>query len=162
MATSTRVAKGRSTAMSTGSRADEALVWTAPIFLIALIAHGADHLRRGFDVLTPQVFWLGNLQLLMAIGAVVLVLGRHRLAPVAAIAIGFPSAIGFAAAHLLPHWSSLSDPFTGARVAPHVNGLSWAAALFEIGADLAFGWAGLVAHRRGGWATVTAAESRTA
>ena len=52
-------------------------------------------------------------------------------------------AIGFTAAHVLPHWSAFSDPFTGSPVAPNVTALSWATAVFEIGADLAFGWAGV-------------------
>jgi hypothetical protein len=65
------------------------------------------------------------------------------LAPAAATAVGFASAIGFTAAHVLPHWSTFSDSFTGADVAPGVTAFSWFAALFEIGADLAFGWAGL-------------------
>jgi hypothetical protein len=67
----------------------------------------------------------------------------------AAIAVGFPSAVGFTAAHVLPHWSSFSDSFTGSRVAPNVTVLSWAAALFEIGADVAFGWAGVHALGHG-------------
>ncbi len=46
---------------------------------------------------------------------------RHPWAPLAAIAIGLSSAIGFTAAHLLPHLSSSSDPFTGNHVAP----VSW-------------------------------------
>lgn len=117
---------------------------TAAVFLVALLIHGADHLRRGFDVLTPEVFWAGNFQLAMALTTVALVFMRHRWAPVAAIAIGFPSAIGFVAAHLLPHWSSFSDAFPGG----HVDGWSWAAAIIEIVADLAFGLAGWYFLRR--------------
>lgn len=161
MATTTGDQRHRSEATRSGSSDGPALTWIASVFLVALLTHGADHLRRGFDVLTPEVRWLGYFQLLMAFGAVVLVFRRHRLAPVAAMAIGFPSAFGFAAAHLLPHWSALSDPFTGARVAPHVNGLSWAAALFEIAADLAFGCAGLVAYRRQRGTTTAGPERRT-
>jgi hypothetical protein len=126
---------------------DRLLRATAVVFLIALLVHAADHLRRGFDVLTPTVFWAGNLQLTLAVIAVVLVFRGHRWAPAAAIAVGFPSAIGFTAAHLLPQWSTFSDSFTGAHPAPDVTGFSWFAALFEIGADLAFGFAGVHALR---------------
>jgi hypothetical protein len=59
--------------------------------------------------------------------------------------------VGFTAAHLLPHWSAFSDSFTGSEVAPHVTAFSWFAALFEIGADLAFGWAGLRVLRARGY-----------
>jgi hypothetical protein len=122
---------------------EQQLRWIAVIFLVAVTVHGADHVRRGMDVVTTQVMWAGSIQFLLAVIAVVLVYRRHAGAPLAAIAIGFGSAIGFAAAHLLPHWSSFSDSFTGSRVAPNVTVLSWATALFEIGADLAFGWAGV-------------------
>ncbi|MDQ1375295.1 MAG: hypothetical protein QOJ09_2633 [Actinomycetota bacterium] len=136
-------------------RADSTLRAVGGVFLAALLLHGFDHLRRGFDVITPQVFWLGNLQLALAVVAVVLVFRRHWWGPAAAIAIGLPSAVGFTAAHLLPHWSALSDPFTGSQVAPHVTALSWVAAIFEIAADLAFAWAGLAVLRmrqtRGAW-----------
>jgi hypothetical protein len=115
----------------------------AVVFVVAVAVHGADHARRGLDVITTQVTWAGSIQFLLAVIALVLVYRRHPWAPLAAIAIGFSSAIGFTAAHLLPHWSSFSDPFTGSRVAPNVTALSWATALFEIGADVAFGWAGV-------------------
>jgi hypothetical protein len=64
-------------------------------------------------------------------------IGRHRRSPEQQLRIGF------AAAHLLPHWSSFSDSFTGSHVGPNVTVLSWATALFEIGADIAFGCAGV-------------------
>ena len=116
---------------------------TAVVFLVAVAVHGVDHARRGLDVVTTQVTSAGSIQFLLALIALVLVFRRHPSAPVAAIAIGFTSAIGFAAAHLLPQWSSFSDSFTGSHVAPNVTVLSWATALFEIGADIAFGWAGV-------------------
>jgi hypothetical protein len=119
----------------------------AVVFLVAVTVHGADHVRRGMDVVTTQVTWAGSIQFLLAVTAVVLVYRRHPWAPLAAIAIGFGSAIGFTAAHLLPHWSSFSDAFTGSHVAPDVNVLSWATALFEIGADIAFGWTGVRVFR---------------
>ena len=61
--------------------------------------------------------------------------------------IGFASAIGFSAAHLLPHWSAFSDAFTGAPPRAAVTAFSWFAAIFEIGAGLALGIAGLRALR---------------
>ena len=130
------------------STEDRVLRAAGVIFLIALVTHAGDHLRRGLGVLTPEVFWAGNVQLAAAVFTLVLVFRRHRLAPILAIAIGIPSAIGFTAAHLLPHWSAFSDPFTGSEVAPGVNGFSWFAAVFEIAADLAFAAAGAYALRR--------------
>jgi Na+/proline symporter len=121
---------------------EERLRRIAVVFAVAVAVHGADHLRRGVDVITTQVTWAGSIQFLLAAIALVLVFRRHPWAPFAAIAIGFSSAIGFTAAHLLPHWSSFSDSFTGSR-APNVTVVSWATAVFEIGADIAFGWAGV-------------------
>ena len=123
--------------------AEQRLRRTAVVFIVAVTVHGADHVRRGVGVVTTQVLSAGTIQYLLAVIALALVFRRHPWAPVVAIALGFASAIGFTAAHVLPHWSSFSDPFTGSPVAPNVTVLSWATAIFEIGADLAFGWAGL-------------------
>lgn len=131
----------------TGRRADgtgrEPLVIATAVFAVALVVHAADHFRRGMDVLEWPVFWGGNLQMLLAVITIVLVVRRHRRAPVMAVVVGFVSAVGFVLAHLLPHWSAFSDSFTGAHIAPHVTGFSWFAALFEIAADLALGIVGL-------------------
>jgi hypothetical protein len=61
--------------------------------------------------------------------------------------VGFTSAVGFTVVHLVPDWGPLSDAFPGAHGAG-VTAFSWFAALFEIGADLAFGAAGVVALLR--------------
>jgi Na+/proline symporter len=115
----------------------------ALVFALAVAVHGADHLRRGVDVVTTTVLVAGGIQFLLGAITVVLIFRRHHWASRAAIVVGFASAIGFTAAHLLPHWSAFSDAFTGRHVAPNVTVLSWAAALFEIGADVALGWAGV-------------------
>ena len=117
------------------------------VFLTAVLVHGADHLRRGPDVVTAVVRTAGALQLALAVAAVVLVVRRHPAAPLAAIAVGLPSAVLFAASHLLPHWSSFSDSFTGSETGPGVNAFSWFSAVFEIAADLAFAFAGLLVLR---------------
>ena len=92
--------------------------------------------RRARD---QTVFWAGNFQLVAAVVALVLVFRGHRWAPAAAAMVGLASAVGFTAAHVLPHWSTFSDSFTGSEVAPESPRSAWVAALFEIGADLAFG-----------------------
>src|SRR3954465_2399460 len=126
---------------------DKILRSTGLVFLVALLVHGADHLRRGVDAVTTHVFWSGNVQFVMAAIALVLVFRHHRLAPALALGVGFASAFGFVAAHLLPHWSAFSDAFTGAHHAPGVTALSWFAATFEIVAGLALGVTGLRALR---------------
>jgi lysylphosphatidylglycerol synthetase-like protein (DUF2156 family) len=134
---------------------------TAVVFAVAVLLHGADHLRRGVDSVTGLVLGAGTTQFAAGAVAVVLVFRRHRLAAAVAAVVGLASAVGFAAAHLLPQWSAWSDPFTGRAVAPHVNAFSWFTALFEITADLAFGVAGLQLFRaRTGDASGSAARAR--
>jgi hypothetical protein len=128
----------------TRSRAPGAqLRWIAVVFAIAVGAHGLDHARRGIGVMTTEVTVAGTLQFVLAAVTVALVFRGHPLAPPFAIAVGFASAVGFAAAHLVPHWSSFSDSYTGTHVAPHVTAFSWVTAIFEIGADVALGCVGL-------------------
>ncbi len=125
------------------SKAERRLRVTAVVFAVALVVHGADHVRRGIDVVTEVVRAAGATQAILVALAVVLVFRRHRLAPLVAVIVGLVSAVGFGAAHLLPQWSAFSDPFTGAAVAPGVTAFSWFAAAFEIVAGLAFSVAGL-------------------
>jgi hypothetical protein len=119
------------------------LTCAACLFAAALVLHGADHLRRGLAVVTPEVLWGGALLSMAGSIAVVLVLGGHRLAPLIAVAVGFPTAAGVVASHLLPRWSALSDSFltNGADL------VSWAAVLAEIAAAFALGVAGARAWR---------------
>ncbi len=111
----------------------------AGVFAVALAVHAFDHLRRGTDVLSPAVFWMGNVQTLVAVVTLVLVVRRHHLALPFAVFIGFASAVGFVVVHLVPDFGPVSDSFSGAHHAAHVTGFSWFAALFEIGADLLLG-----------------------
>jgi hypothetical protein len=113
------------------------------LYAVGLAAHTADHVRRGVDILTPQVFWGGNVIALVGLVTIVLVFMGHRLAPMAAVVAGWTIAIGVSAAHLLPHWSAFSDAFPGGSVGP----LSWAAVLTEIVGALGLGAAGAYAWR---------------
>ncbi|MFC8380765.1 hypothetical protein [Nocardia sp. NPDC057272] len=123
---------------------DSTLRATTAVFAVALLVHGADHLRRGMDATSSLVNALGTLQILFALFTVFLVFRRHPASPRAAVFIGFASAIGFTIVHLLPDWfGPLSDSFINAPAASGVTGFSWFAALFEISADLAIGIAGL-------------------
>ncbi|MFD4352109.1 hypothetical protein ACFWPX_06100 [Nocardia sp. NPDC058518] len=123
---------------------DSTLRATAAVFAVALVVHGADHLRRGMDATSQLVNALGTLQLLFALLTVVLVFRGHSAAPRAAVFIGFASAAGFTIVHLLPDWfGPLSDSFINVPPSAGVTGFSWFAALFEIAADLAIAVAGL-------------------
>lgn len=122
---------------------DRYLRAAALVYAVGLVLHTADHFRRGIDVLTREVLWLGNLSTAAAVVVVALVMTRHRWAPTAAVLLGFAVAIGVSAVHLLPRWSTLSDAFPGAR-GTGVTAISWTVVLLEIVGALALGVAGLM------------------
>lgn len=131
---------------TTGADHRTRLRGAAVVFLAAVVLHGADHVARGIDVVTGVVLGAGSLQFVVGLVAVLLVFRDHPLAADLAIVVGFGSAIGFTAAHLLPQWSALSDPYVGASVAPGVTWFSWGSALAEISADTALGVVGVRAR----------------
>jgi hypothetical protein len=122
---------------------DLRLRWAAAFFAVALTVHTADHLRRGMDVVPPAVMTAGMIQGVAAAITVVLVFRGSRWAPHAAILVGFASAVGFTAAHLLPTWGAFSDSFINAAPAAGVTWFSWVTAIAEILADLVFGAVGV-------------------
>jgi hypothetical protein len=129
------------------TRAALVLWYAAAFYLVAWAIHTGDHLRRGLGVVSTEVAVLGSVAAVLQLLAVSAVFLRWRGAAILAAAVGFPDAVGIAAVHLLPHWSSLSDAFPGAH-GTGVNAFSWAAAVIEIAGALAFGAAGLYAVRR--------------
>jgi hypothetical protein len=90
----------------------------------------------------------GMIQGVFVVGAVVLVLSRHKWATQAAIVVGFGSAILFTYAHVLPTFlPGYQDSFSsGPRI--NVTWFSWLTAVGEIGAGLVLGYVGLHARRR--------------
>lgn len=65
----------------------------------------------------------------------------------AAIAVGFVSAVGFTAAHLLPTWGFFSDSFINAPPSARVTWFSWVSAICEIVAAVIFGVVGILVLR---------------
>ena len=122
--------------------------YAATFFLVAWAVHTGDHIRRGLGVVTLEVTMLGAAVAVLQVLAVLAALSmRWRWAPLAAVLIGFPDAVGIAAVHFLPHWSAFSDAFPGAR-GTGVTGFSWFAASLEVAGALAFVSAGAYAYRR--------------
>ncbi len=128
-------------------RKERRLVAAGWLFAVGSAVHTLDHLRRGQGSVTEELYWVGNLALVVQVVVVTLVLTRHRLAPIFAAAAGFPLALGFFAAHWLPHWSGLSDPLydTG-------SWFSYVASTLEIIGALAVGLAGTEVVRARGLA----------
>jgi len=130
--------------------ADRQAAWllrsAAVFYAVAWAVHTGDHVRRGLGVVTVEVSTLGSIAAAAQLLIVATVFLRWRWAAVAAVAIGFPDAVGIAAVHLLPHWSTFSDAFPGAY-GTGVTGFSWFAAVLEILGALVFGIAGVHALR---------------
>jgi hypothetical protein len=122
------------------------LRYAAAFYALAWAVHTGDHVGRGTGVVTTEVAVLGATAAVLQLAAVAAVFARWRWAPLAAVAIGFPDAVGIAAVHLLPHWSAFSDAFPGSQ-GTGVTTFSWFAAILEIAGALGFGLAGLYAQR---------------
>lgn len=128
-------------------RQERLLRWATALYAVGLAAHTADHIRRGTGVITPEVFWAGLASTAAGVLTIVLVATRHRLAATAAAVVGLPIAVGVIAAHLLPHWSALSDPFVGAGTIG-ITPMSWTVVLIEIAGAAAMGIAGIAMLKR--------------
>jgi hypothetical protein len=120
------------------------LRYAALVYTAGFLAHNADHVRPGLDVLTPEVFWAGAISGMVAVAAIALALAGHHWAALVAVAHGFSQAFGVAAVHLLPRWSAFSDSLPDG----HADALSWVAVLAEIAGALAFGVAGMYVLRQ--------------
>jgi hypothetical protein len=130
-------------------RNDRRLMTAGVVFAVGSTIHIVDHVRRGVDSVTDQLNALGTLGLVMQAVAVTLILTRHRMAPLVAVATGFPLAIGFLAVHWLPEWSSLSDPVWEIE---SWTWFSYVASTAEIVGALAIAFAGLAIVRDRGLA----------
>ncbi len=126
---------------------DRRLVAAGWLFATGSAVHMLDHLRRGQDSISAELNWLGTLGLVLQVAVITLVLTRHRLAPLAAVAAGFPLALGFLTVHWLPEWSALSDP---AWQIDSWRWFSYVASTMEIVGAVAIGVAGLAVVRRRG------------
>lgn len=119
------------------------LRWAAVAFAIGFTVHGLDHLRRGMSASPTFIMVGGMVQGLFVVLAVAMALTRRTSAPLAAIMVGFGSALVFTYAHLLPTiLPGYQDSFVSP---PHINvtWLSWFSALAEIGTAIVFGLAGI-------------------
>lgn len=130
------------------ARKDQHLLVAGALFAVGSAVHLVDHLRRGQGSVTEELYWAGNLALVVQAVVITLVVTRHRVAPLAAAAAGFPLAIGFFGAHWLPEWSALSDPLTELD-----SPFSYVASTLEIAGALAVGVTGLALVRAGGLAS---------
>lgn len=110
------------------------------VFAVGSTIHVADHLRRGQGSVSDALFTAGNAALVVQVVTITLIATHHRHAPTLAAVVGPSLAIGFLAAHWLPHWSSLSDPVWEITSLP---ALSVIASVSEIAGAVSIGIAGV-------------------
>jgi hypothetical protein len=134
--------------MERAERRYRTLRYAAILYFAGTTVHAVDHFRRGLDSITNHVNYAGTAITILAYVAMALIFLNHRLAPVFAVAVAFPHALGIAAVHLLPRWGVFSDAFTGSAVGRGITGMSWAAVLLEIAGALATGFAAADVLRR--------------
>ena len=115
----------------------------AGAFAFGFSIHALDHLRRGLSASPTRVIFVGTIQGIFAVVAVWMVLKGRPGAPIAAMIVGFGSALLFTYGHMLPISldSYVAEPHTG------VTWFSWLTAFAEIGTGLFFGIAGVRARR---------------
>ena len=126
------------------SSREEWLFAAGVAFAAGSAIHVIDHLRRGQGSVSEVLYVVGNVSLVVQVATVVLVLTRHRLAPIAAASGGFSLALGFVVAHWLPRWSPISDPVWEIK---SVTWFSYLASTAEILGAIALGLAGLAVIR---------------
>ena len=120
---------------------DRRLFWASVALLAVVWLHDLDHVRQVRQVEGP-VAAIGLLGMAATIISVCLIALGSRWAPAYAALVGFGTAIGFVAVHLVPDWGPLSDGYPDIPV----DGVSWAAAIIPIGFAL---WLGIEAVRAG-------------
>lgn len=112
-------------------------------FTFAVLFHNSDHVRRGGESVTTDVFWIGSAAIILEVGVVALILADHRAAPLGAILAGSALALGYVFVHFTPERSWLSDTFIDGTPAL----ISRVAGSLEIAGALGLAFAGLVAAR---------------
>src|SRR3954466_13019723 len=122
----------------------DALSIAAIAFFAANLLHTLDHQRQGTERLTTEIFIGGSVISILGVVTLVMALRQNEQAPLVATVVGFWTAIGVTASHILPHWSAFSDPYPDLNV----DALSWVIVLLEIGAAAALGLVGLRELRR--------------
>jgi hypothetical protein len=113
----------------------DSLATAAVAFVVANLLHTLDHIRQGVGGLNATILAGGSTLTVLAVIVMVMALRGHPRAPALCAVVGVSGAVGIAASHLAPHWSSLSDPYPDL----HVDALSWAVMLVEILAALVLG-----------------------
>ncbi len=93
-----------------------------------------------------ELYGVALLALIMLTVTLVLLLRRHVIAEIAAVAVGIATVLGVAAVHVAPRRSFFSDSYSAAQA----DALSWAIIILMMLAGVALTLAGLRTARRAG------------
>jgi len=98
------------------------------LLLSMLVLHALDHELRQEAAVPAGTATAGTVGFVAVLATLVLALRGSRFAPIATAAVGLAIAAGFVAAHVLPEWSALSQPYADIEV----DALSWIAMLLPV------------------------------
>jgi uncharacterized membrane protein YedE/YeeE len=126
------------------------------LLVVLIVIHDLDHVRQG-RALGSELFGVGAVALITAIASLVLAARAHRLAPAAAVVVGFGNVVGIVLVHVAPHWGRFSDPYAAA----HVDWLSWAIIFAMMLVGLVLGMTGVSALRQSSHPRRPAVSTRT-
>lgn len=122
---------------------NDMLVGAAILNLAGQAIHYADHVRLGIGLTPGAVLAAGGVAAVAGVLMLLLARAGHPQAPLAALALGPPAALGFAAVHLPAEWGAFSQPY-GAGT----DLLSWLSVAIAIACASALAAAGAVALKR--------------
>jgi hypothetical protein len=113
-------------------KTEQRLILANLLLTATVLAHGVDHAlqERGVGALTTEVRIGGFVNASLAGLTLVLALRRSQRALVVSAVAGVSILLGVVSAHFAPHWSALSDPYSGLGL----GALSWVAAGAEAAA----------------------------
>jgi hypothetical protein len=134
--------------MTNGARQlREPLVLANLAFILAIALHNGDHIffqDRGMNALTTEIKVAGTALVVVAVIGLGFTLARHPWAPMMATIIGFGAAVSVIFGHVVPHWSSFSDPYSELSLGAY----SWTVMLAEIVTGFVLGVVGFRTVRR--------------
>jgi uncharacterized membrane protein len=122
------------------------LLVPANLLLVGLLViHALDHSLRQDASVPAAGQTLGIVGFVAALGSLGLAAAASRRAPIATAVVGFSTAVGFVAVHVLPNWGPFSQPYENLGV----DAVSWIGMLIPLLGAALVGGIGLRAARTG-------------
>jgi len=113
------------------------------VLIALLVVHTLDHVLRQTASVPAEAATAGTVGFVAAVAALALSLAGTRWAAPTTALVGFATAAGFVAVHVLPQWSVFSQPYADIPV----DAASWVAMLVPAFAAAGVGLLGLRTQR---------------